>query len=357
MSDNYFFALLITIALSFFFQSHFRNVALKIGLIDVPSQRKQHQGDVPLTGGIAIFLAFSFSVLFLVDSIHHIRVLCAGALILMVVGVLDDLHEIKASHRFYMQAIVAFVIFQFQGIQLLDFGELLIKGNTLSLGDFSLPFTVIGVIAVINAFNMLDGVDGLAGSVACIILFTLSMMALSHGDSSSFQILGLLTTSTFVFVLFNWRFFRHKNTKVFMGDAGTLFIGYILAYFLIKLSQGENRVMPPIAALWIFGYPIIDTTTMILRRLIKGGSPFNADREHFHHLLQLAGFSGHTTTFIILLINILFVGIGVAIERFDLVESYAFYVFLICFLCYFYVIMRAWKIQRFLKRQLAKITP
>ena len=352
MSDNYLFALIITVLLSFFFQNHLRKAAIKIGLVDKPDHRKNHDGEIPLTGGIAIFFAFSFSVLLMGESIYNIRVFFSGAMILMVVGVLDDLHEIKPVYRLYMQILVGFIIFQFQGIQLVDFGQLLLEGNTLELRNFSLPITIFAVVGVINAFNMLDGIDGLAGSVATIILFVLAMLALGNGDVSSFQLLGLLSAATFVFLIFNWCFLCRNKALVFLGDSGSLFIGFVVAYFMIKLSQGEGRAVVPVAALWLFAYPVIDTFTMMIRRIKKGRSPFNADREHFHHLLQLAGFSSHSTTSIIIFINVLCIGIGVMIDRMGIVESYAFYAFLLLFILYYLMIMRAWKVQRFLKRRL-----
>jgi UDP-GlcNAc:undecaprenyl-phosphate/decaprenyl-phosphate GlcNAc-1-phosphate transferase len=351
MTDNYFFILIITFLLSLFFQNHLRQTAKKVGLVDNPCERKNHQGVIPLSGGIAIFLAFSFSVLLLNESITDIRIFFSGAMILVVVGVLDDLHDIKPSYRIYMQILVGFILFQFNHIQILDFGELLVPGNTLELKSFSLPITIIAVVGVINAFNMLDGIDGLAGAVATIIFLTLAILALLAGDISSFQLLGILSMSTFVFILFNWRFYNNKKALVFMGDSGSLFIGFVIAYYLIKLSQGEHRVMLPTTALWIFAFPIIDTMTMMFRRLIKGRSPFLADREHFHHLLQQAGFGIHTTTLIIIMINVVCIAIGIAIGEFKLTESYMFYAFLMLFIIYYYIIMRSWKVKRFLKRQ------
>ncbi len=350
MTDNYIFALIITSLLSLFFQSHLQKAAIKVGLVDKPNERKQHEGIVPLTGGLGIFLAFSFTVLLLDSSINNIRVFFSGAMILVIIGVLDDIHEIKASHRLVAQMLVGFIIFQFNNIQLLDFGEILIKGEVLELGAFSLPVTIIAVVGVINAFNMLDGIDGLAGSIALIILSMLSLFALYAGDISTFQLLGILSVAILVFLLFNWRFYHKKTALVFLGDSGSLFIGYVLAYFLIKLSQGDQRIITPVAALWIFAYPVIDTVTMMFRRMLKGHSPFDADREHFHHLLQMAGFSQHKTTSIIICINITCVLIGFLINSYHVAESYAFYVFIVLYVAYYLMIMRAWKVQRFLKR-------
>ncbi len=154
----------------------------------------------------------------------------------------------------------------------------------------------------------------------------------------------------FVFLLFNWRFYLNKNSLIFLGDSGTLFIGFVIAYFLIKLSQGEHRAIAPVTALWMFAFPIIETVTMMIRRILKGHSPFKADKEHFHHLLQSAGFNKHTTTLIIVFINVLCLGFGIILYRINVPESYLFYSFLLFFIAYYFMIARAWKVKSFLIR-------
>jgi UDP-GlcNAc:undecaprenyl-phosphate/decaprenyl-phosphate GlcNAc-1-phosphate transferase len=352
MTDNYFFALIITALLGINFQYLFRRVALKIGFTDKPNSRKKHDGEVPLTGGLAIFLSFAFTVLLLDSSVHDIRAFFSGSLILVVIGVLDDFDELGSTQKFFMQLLAAFVAFQWGDIRLTDLGFILTESSSLELRDISLIFTIFAFLGVINALNMLDGVDGLAGSVALITTLAMAFFALINHDISSFQILGLISISLITFLFFNWRFYIHKKALVFMGDSGSLFIGFVIAYFLIKLSQGDNSSIRPITALWFFAFPIIETVTLLIRRMLQRHSPFVADRMHFHHLLQKAGFDLFCRTKIIFLISTICIGFGMIGEYYKIPEYIMFYCFVFVFITYDFIIIRAWKVRRFFTKKL-----
>ena len=137
-----------------------------------------------------------------------------------------------------------------------------------------------------------------------------------------------------------------------MGDAGSMFLGFVLAWFLIEFSQGEDRLMPPAVALWILAVPLIDTVAMMLRRVLKGRSPFAADREHFHHVLLLAGYSPKATLAIIVSVALVCAATGISAWYLGLPEHVLFYGFLTLFALYFWSIMRAWRFKRFLSRSL-----
>jgi UDP-GlcNAc:undecaprenyl-phosphate GlcNAc-1-phosphate transferase len=342
MTDNYLFALIITFLLGLNFQHSFRGAAIKVGLVDTPCKRKNHECDIPLSGGIAMFLSFTFTALLLNDSIHNLRPLFSGLMILVVVGVLDDLHELKARTRFIMQLMAGFVAFQWGNVQLVDFGDLLAANKTLELRDFSLPMTLFAIVGITNAVNLLDGVDGLAGSISLLTIGILTIIAFLAGNISCFHILGLVCISILPFLFYNWRFYLNKKALVFMGDAGSLFLGFIIAYYFIKLSQGEDRCMVPVTALWIFAFPVIETITLIIRRLLQGRSPFSADREHFHHLLQAWGLSQPKTVLFILIISIVFAIIGLLGEYYPLPEHFMFYGFMLLFVAYFFAVRWAW---------------
>jgi undecaprenyl-phosphate alpha-N-acetylglucosaminyl 1-phosphatetransferase len=152
----------------------------------------------------------------------------------------------------------------------------------------------------INAINMVDGIDGLAGGLTLITLSTLALISWMAGLEYSLNILLLLIASVLAFLIFNLRYPGQPKAQVFMGDAGSMSLGFIVAWFLISLSQGEQRAMTPVTALWIFALPLLDTATTSIRRLLKGRSPFKADRAHFHHLLLDAGLTVTQTLLIIL---------------------------------------------------------
>jgi UDP-GlcNAc:undecaprenyl-phosphate GlcNAc-1-phosphate transferase len=137
-----------------------------------------------------------------------------------------------------------------------------------------------------------------------------------------------------------------------MGDAGSMFLGFVLAWYLIHFSQGEGRLISPATALWLLGIPLIDTVTMMLRRVMKKRSPFEPDREHFHHVLQLAGFSPMATLFIMAAVSALMAVIGLVAHYQGVPEWVMFYAFLLLFAGYFWTIRRAWKVMRFLKRSI-----
>ena len=343
MTDNYLLALIITFLLGLNFQHAFQGAAIKVGLVDSPCERKNHYGQIPLSGGLAIFLTFTFAALLLNDFINNLRPLFAGMMILMVVGVKDDLHELKPFTRLYMQLFAAFVACQWGDVQLIDLGHLLAVDKVLELRNFSLPLTLFAIIGITNAVNLLDGVDGLAGSISLLTTSLLSLIALWSGDIDSFHILGLISVSILTFLIFNWRFYLNKKAQVFMGDAGSLMLGFIIAWFLIRLSQGNERVLDPVTALWIFAFPVIETLTLIIRRLLKGRSPISADREHFHDLLQSYGLSQRRTVLFIVFISTAFALIGLLGKYFQIPEHIMFYGFTLLFAVYFMLVRRAWK--------------
>ena len=131
-----------------------------------------------------------------------------------------------------------------------------------------------------------------------------------------------------------------------MGDAGSMFLGFVLSWFLITLSQGDDRAMSPVTALWLFSAPLIETLTMMIRRVRNGRSPFSADREHLHHLLELAGYSKHMTLLIIIAASVLFAATGLLGHFLEVPEPVMFYSFLAAFGVYLVLIKRGWAVLR-----------
>jgi len=333
-----------------------RRLAPKIGLLDTPGGRKAHTGAVPLIGGLAMFLGFVFSLLVLPEPIGAMRALLAGAGLLVIIGVLDDLHELSSTSRFAVQIGAALMMVYWGKVGLIDLGHLVSPDSLLELGFWSVPLTVFSVVGVINALNMVDGVDGLAGSMSALSAATLILVALVNGDTTSALVLGLLFVSIVAFLLLNLRFPWQPRARIFMGDAGSMFLGFVLAWYLVDLAQGEDRAISPATALWILGIPLIDTVTMMVRRVLKKRSPFAPDREHFHHVLLLAGFSPSTTLFIMLGGSLLMIVIGLSAQYSGVPEWLMFYAFLGLFAVYFLMIHRAWRIMRFLRRSINRRT-
>lgn len=328
----------------------FRNHAAKVGLVDYPCERKRHRGEVPLIGGIAIFAAFFISLLISpLDIAHYVPLLVGGGALVMV-GALDDIKALSSRIRFSVQTAAAVVMCGWGEVVLNDLGMLSFDNTMFTLGSLAVPFTLFATAGVINAVNMSDGIDGLCGSLMLVAMIGLAIATYVANAAEPHTVVMLLMSAVCAFLLFNIRFPRRMRALVFLGDAGTMFIGFTLAWFVVSLSQGEDRVIHPVTALWLLAMPLFDTIGIMIRRLMKGRSPFSADREHFHHAFQLAGFSVLQTHLTITAIAALFMGIGLAGQFAGVPEIVMFLLFLGLFAVYFWGMMRAWKFMRFLRR-------
>lgn len=325
-------------------------VARHIGLIDHPRVDTVHDLPTPLVGGIAMFIAFALAVLSFDVSLSPYRLLFAGVLILVVVGVLDDFRELSPRQRFAAQIVASLAMSVGAGIAIGDFGRLISPDWTLSLGILAVPVTVFSTVGVINAVNMCDGLDGLAASLVLVTAGALGVVAWTGGELEACGILVLLGAVVLAFLVFNLRL--DGNALVFMGDAGSMFLGFVLAWFLIRFSQGADRLMAPVTALWIFAVPLIDTVSIMLRRMLLGRSPFLGDREHFHHMLLAAGFSPKQALALMLLLALAAAGVGLTGEFAGVSEHWMFLGFLALFGLHFRIVQRSWRENRFLNRPL-----
>ena len=177
--------------------------------------------------------------------------------------------------RFVAQIIASLIMIYGAGVVITDIGAVSFSGNVVYLGWLSVPFTVFATLGIINALNMCDGLDGLSGSLAFISLVGLFIGAISGQMNSNVILLTFLGAGVLGFLMFNLRIFRRKHASVFMGDAGSMFLGFALTWFAIHLAQGMNRTITPATALWFLMLPIFDTVAMIFRRLVKRRSPFS----------------------------------------------------------------------------------
>lgn len=286
---------ILTLLLIYFLKAK----ALTIGLVDRPDGRKRHRGEVPLIGGLAIFLACVLSLTTLMPDIKHGLAFLGGGAVVIVVGALDDYFNFPAPPRFLAQIFAALIMALVGGVIVTDLGYLLPIGGVLDLGVWALPFTVFATLGVINAVNMIDGADGLSGSVALVALIGLGVVAALDGHFNTFRFLALIISCLVAFLLFNVRLPGRSRASVFLGDAGSMFLGFALVWFIITLSQGAGRAMSPAAGLWFVMVPLFDTTFVMARRMLSSQSPFQADRRHLHHFLVRAGFTVNQTVLII----------------------------------------------------------
>lgn len=340
-----FVALLFTIA-----AIHFsKPFAHAVGLVDAPCVRKRHEGAIPLIGGVTIYAALAVTTV--ISNCWGGRGgfgLILLGLPILIIGMLDDRNGLSPRTRFFVEIVCCFLAAIFFEIQLEHLGEL-IPGIKFSLGFLAIPFTVLGLVGVINAFNMTDGVDGLAGGLAFLIFSALAILAHRSDLNVALQ-LATFAASILGFLVFNSRFFGRARAAIFMGDAGTLFIGFAIGWYLILLSQGSRAVITPAAALWLFATPLFDTVSVMTRRILRGQSPFHADREHLHHIFLLAGFGVNGSVLIILCFQLVFIAYAFASLHFGIPEWVSFLLFLVLFAVYYWTMSHAWRLMKRIKQ-------
>ncbi|EOW9295370.1 UDP-N-acetylglucosamine--undecaprenyl-phosphate N-acetylglucosaminephosphotransferase, partial [Vibrio cholerae] len=228
-------------------------------------------------------------------------------------------------------------------------------GNILGMGDihlgmFAAVVTILAVIGAINAFNMVDGIDGLLGGLSMVTFGGIGILAFVNGSLGFSQLCTLLVITMLPYIMFNLGIFGRKR-KVFMGDAGSMMIGFTAIWLLLGLSQNENQhTMRPITALWLIAIPLMDMAAIMIRRIRRGHSPFKPDREHLHHIFQRLGLSSHQTLAVICAFAALFAAFGIYGEMKKIPEPVMFFSFMLCFLVYSLLLAYVWRITSFLRR-------
>ena len=275
-------ALMTALVVSFLTTPVVKTFAYKVGAIDVPKDaRRMHKVPIPRLGGLAIFIGFMVSILLFAKITPEMKSILLGAVIIVVLGVVDDIMALPAMLKFVVQ-IVAASIPATHGVQILAFSNPNIFSDNLYwvLGWLSIPFTVIWIVAITNAVNLIDGLDGLANGVSAISATTMLVIALVGGQSQVAIVLAALVGACIGFMPYNM-----NPAKMFMGDTGATFLGYILATMSIQGLFKYYAVISFVVPFLILGLPIFDTTFAFIRRIAHGQSPMHADRSHIHHRL------------------------------------------------------------------------
>jgi UDP-GlcNAc:undecaprenyl-phosphate GlcNAc-1-phosphate transferase len=313
--------------------------------VDRPRAHKTHKDPTPLVGGLAIYLGIVIAAAFLPEPFAQALPFLLGSTLLLVIGAIDDRVGLAPATRFAVQIWAALIMTLWGGVVLRDLGPLF-GGSDVELGILAVPFTLFAAIGVINAVNMIDGLDGLAGGLVLIALLVLSHAVFASGGNGEGHLLLTVAGAVLAFLLFNFRLPRRKRAIMFMGDGGSLFLGYALAWALISLSQAPHEAIAPVTALWIVAIPLCDTVGAMLRRMLKGQSPFEADRQHVHHVLLAAGFSVPSAVGIMLALAVGLAGIGYGAQIAGAPDWVMFGLFLGLFGGYFWALRRAWRVMR-----------
>lgn len=265
-------------------------LARRIGLLDRPGGRKDHRDPTPVTGGLAIAVGTIVPAILLAEPTAPLIGLGAAALVLMIVGVLDDLRDVRWGWRILAQVAAALIMVYVGGVKVEQIGPVMGLAN-MDLGYLSAPFTVLATVGLINALNMVDGIDGLAGSLALCAIAMLIAAGVYSGNTELVNGLVAMSGAVCAFLMFNLRFPWSPRARVFLGNSGSAYLGLVVAWAAFRLTQNAYHPVSPVLAPFLIAPPVIDCLVLIVRRALHRRSPFDADRTHVHHLLMDAGFS------------------------------------------------------------------
>ncbi|MGV2939758.1 glycosyltransferase family 4 protein [Mesobacillus sp. LC4] len=269
-----------------------KKLALKIGATDAPNQRKVHAKVMPRLGGLAIYISFVIGLLILRPEAEYNTAIILGSLIIIITGVLDDMMELSAKIKMLGQLAAAGLVVVWGGVQV-TFINIPFIDSQIQFGFMSIPITIFWIVGITNAINLIDGLDGLAAGVSSIALITISGMAIIMGDQYTVMLASIVLASTLGFLIYNFH-----PAKIFMGDTGALFLGYMIAV-LSLLGFKNVTFISFIVPVIILGVPISDTFFAIIRRIVNKQPLSAPDKSHLHHCLLRLGYTHRQTVLMI----------------------------------------------------------
>ena len=281
MMQAYIVAFTIALAVAYFVTPHVKNLAIKIGAVDAPDARKVHTKPMARMGGLAIYAAFVIAVLASMYVSREIMGILVGGTVILIVGIIDDLKPLPPRVKLLGQIVAATVLVMF---------DIRIEWLTNPFGDmlyvdyFAIPLTIIWVVSLTNTVNLIDGLDGLAAGVSTIASLTILLVALQQNFVSVAILTAALAGSALGFLQHNF-----NPAKIFMGDTGSMFLGYMLAAISLLGAVKSAATIALIVPIVALGLPILDTAFAIIRRYMSGKPIFKPDKGHLHHRLLEMG--------------------------------------------------------------------
>jgi UDP-GlcNAc:undecaprenyl-phosphate GlcNAc-1-phosphate transferase len=307
-------AVLITIGMTPLLSS----LAIRHNLVDLPGGRKVHTRPIPRIGGIAMACGAFAPLLFWYRADPFVLAFLAGAAVLVFFGLLDDLQDLPPKVKFAGQIMAALIVIVGGGVQITSLGTLL--PETVHLPALiAIPLTLVAIVGATNAINLSDGLDGLAGGSCLLIFSAIGYLAYLEGS----PVIGLIALALFG-VLFGFLRFNTHPATIFMGDAGSQFLGFSAATLAIALTQ-TRPTLSPVLPLILLGFPILDTLTVMVTRIAQKRSPFSADKNHFHHHLLGLGLHQSESVLIIYVLQTLLIGAALFLRY------YSDWVLLLCY--------------------------
>lgn len=276
-------ALAVAMLISFITTPVVKAFAHKIGAVDVPKDaRRMHDHPIPRMGGLAIFFGFLLSALIFVPITEQLRGMLLGAIIIVVLGIFDDVYALRAWFKFLVQigaALIA-VLYGNNVIETLSNPNVFSANPYWQLGVLAVPFTVLWVVAITNAVNLIDGLDGLAVGISTISSMTMLVIALVVSEGQVALLMAALAGGCIGFMPYNM-----NPAKIFMGDTGSTFLGFVLAVTSIQGFFKSYTIISFAVPFLMLGLPIFDTAFAFIRRISHGQNPMAPDRSHVHHRL------------------------------------------------------------------------
>ncbi len=284
MMPDYVLAFIIAIVVAYILTPRVISLANKTGAMDAPDERKVHSKPIPRIGGLAIYFAFMVAALFAVDLTKEVVGLLTGATVILIVGIIDDFKSLPAKVKLMGQIIAAIVLVLFDvRIDCITnpFGDMFFLSEYLAI-----PITIFWIVGLTNTVNLIDGLDGLAAGVSTIAAITILLVALQQGFLLVAVLTAALAGAAMGFLQYNF-----NPAKIFMGDTGSMFLGYMLAGISVLGAVKSAATIALIVPILALGLPILDTTFAIVRRYLNGTPIFKPDRGHLHHRLLDMGFT------------------------------------------------------------------
>lgn len=302
-----------------------RPLAIKVDLVDRPGGRKTHHGVVPIVGGLGMFIGIVVGVGLLTPPLEPGAPLLSAIGLMVLLGLVDDRFGLSPWTRLPVQLGAAAIAAYGTDTFITTLGNPFGLGEIVLSGVTSQAITLFMMVSAINAFNMLDGMDGLAGMAAAIGFTALAYMGTHIGLPNSPRIAIIVIAAVMAFLVFNAPLVHNNPIRCFMGDAGSTFLGLLIAWVCLRVTQsaGTNS-LSPITALWLIALPLYELVWTFTRRLLRGQSPFTADTQHFHHLMVRAGFGVRAAFIMFALLAIILATTGIIIEFLGAPDSLSF---------------------------------
>ncbi len=281
-------ALVAALLIAFITTPVVKSLAERVGAVDVPKDnRRMHDHPIPRMGGLAIFLGFLLSTLVFVPLSQSLRGMLLGAILIVILGIFDDIYALPALPKLLVQIVAALIaVFHGNVIEVVSNPNLFSDNPYWVLGAWSVPVTVIWIVAITNAVNLIDGLDGLAVGVAAISSLTMLVIAMLVSENVVALTMAALAGGCIGFMPYN-----QNPAKIFMGDTGSTFLGFVLATVSIQGLFKFYTIISFAVPFLMLGLPLFDTCFAILRRISKGQNPMSPDRSHVHHRLIDMGFN------------------------------------------------------------------